>query len=810
MLSGTFLSPMAFPFVLLAVAGWCSAATTIGIPLTYSLEADARVSLIITDTKDAVIRELLHAAPRKAGDNTEFWDGLDEQGQPARAGKYAWKLLGTQGLRATYLLTLGTNPTPAYDTWPGNHGGASAVVVDETGMYVAGGCGEGDPLVIKQTLTGQRLWSVPHWLDAWMGGFALATTGGKLFLLQQNGIVWRIDAASGKPELRGDVIWEEADRTGREAQEIIDLAARDGQLVASFANHDAIRWLDPSTLKPLAEAAVPQPRGIAISPDGRVLVISKDTVVALTRAKPTPTLLIHGLTDPWRLTVDPTKGDIFVVEHGASQLVKRFTRDGRLLRSYGTPGGRPREGEYDPHGFADVWDIAADGQDGFMIVESSTAPRRTAHFDREGRLLREWYGGQQYANFGAADPSDPRTVWIESQWGTLLQCRVDYLARSWQVAAVYTYGGLANGIVATHHHGVDGWYVRHHDGRTYLCRNDQVCVLEVDAAHRRLIPRAALFLVYDFWKPSPYFKEARDKIGGPNILWTDANGDGQPSFDEMQAVKFNCWGGERGSYIDEQMQYYRYPDDNTLWSFPIAGWTAAGVPQYRLGTPQSRQLPEGLVGKGAALDAQGNLFALADTRYKGPRLVSFGADGALRWVVGHGAFGSVAAPGEMKTVYRIIGRTHDCTVVGDYANSMVHVWDDDGLWVGRCFDHVDTSAAPQSVYALCGENFGGSLFTVPARMTIPGLQPDEVLLFGGGQNNTPVFKITGWESFRRQHGTVTLPVETAALLTARVETERQRQDLAHIPYMKEIKLDGNMSQFLLFVTIQRDFTRVSQ
>ena len=67
----------------------------------------------------------------------------DEQGNPVPAGTYTWKLLMTQGLRAEYLLTLGTNPMAPWDTWPGNHHGAMSVAVDEGGMYVATTSGEG-------------------------------------------------------------------------------------------------------------------------------------------------------------------------------------------------------------------------------------------------------------------------------------------------------------------------------------------------------------------------------------------------------------------------------------------------------------------------------------------------------------------------------------------------------------------------------------------------------------------------------------------------------------------------------------------
>ena len=122
---------------------------------------------------------------------------------------------------------------------------------------------------------------------------------------------------------------------------------------------------------------------------------------------------------------------------------------------------------------------------------------------------------------------------------------------------------------------------------------------------------------------------------------------------------------------------------------------------------------------------------------------------------------------------------HDCAVASDNANSMIHVWDQDGLWVGRLLDNPDTTSAPPEAYALCGENFGNSLFQVPTGMNIPGLHPGEVLLFGGGQNNTPVFRISGWDRFSRQRGEVTLTPGQAAGLTARAKAESQRRLGAH-------------------------------
>ena len=116
----------------------CWAADEAGIAIGYNLPEDGRVSMLICSSEGPVVRELLHAAPREKGKNTEVWDGLDERGKPVPAGEYIWKLLLTQGLRAEYLLTLGTNPaarseTPASST----HSMVTGSVADELSVLIA-------------------------------------------------------------------------------------------------------------------------------------------------------------------------------------------------------------------------------------------------------------------------------------------------------------------------------------------------------------------------------------------------------------------------------------------------------------------------------------------------------------------------------------------------------------------------------------------------------------------------------------------------------------------------------------------------
>jgi hypothetical protein len=184
------------------------------------------------------------------------------------------------------------------------------------------------------------------------------------------------------------------------------------------------------------------------------------------------------------------------------------------------------------------------------------------------------------------------------------------------------------------------------------------------------------------------------------------------------------------------------------------------------------------------------------------RVVKWGADGAVEWIVGRHSPDLGAAPGEARVLQRIIGVAHGCAVVGDMQcyyeiKNLVHVWDEDGLWVGRLLENPDLSAAPESAYRLCTENFGGALYEVGPDERVPGLRPGDVIFFGSGQNSTPVFRITGWDRFARRAGTITVTPETAARMAATVESERQRPGLVRIAYLPagRAQVDGKLDEW---------------
>jgi hypothetical protein len=801
-------------------------AEQISIPIEYTLSREARSSLLITDAQGQIVRELLHAAPRKAGKQRELWDGLDETGTPVAAGNYTVKQLATQGLRAEYVTTLGTNSSPHWETWPGNHGGVYSVTSDADGMYVGGGMGEGPVPLLKQSLDGsQRLWTTPFGLDGWHGFRSMASTGGILYCLLDDGTkLYRFDAATGKLVVPA---WNLAKELGTSR-----LSARGDQLVV--INKAGVSWLNHQTGEVLDQAPFTDPSDVKIDRAGRVLLIFQGAVVALTRENKTPTTLIsrEHFKSPWRLAIDSSSDEILVAENPqplpenaeppivtTGNQIHRFSNAGELIRSYGVPGGRPRDGLYDPAaGFLGIYDLADDGHGGFYVDEPVAAPRRLAHFNREGKLLQEWYGGQQYANYGEPDPLDPTLIWLDSYWGELIQAKVDYEHKTWSVRATYRYGGLADGLFKNHYHGAGSWHPRYHQGKLYLVREGTPCVVRVDEPGRRLVPLVMSELhVLHYWNESaPHVLKTllssaeKPQSDKDSYLWMDRNGDGRPQREELN---FSTWSDNWWIWsTGEGFNYFTW-DNQHVYELPMLGWTNDGVPTFAWQQLKTiADFPPLEMAQNAALhvtrDSQGTLWGAFNTsprtayglggwsgRVGGNRVFKWDSTGKLQWIVGHHSPTTGAAPGEGRFFWRILGTVHECIVVTDGDHSLVHVWDRDGLWVGRLLENPDLKVAPAVAYELCPENFAGALYQNP--------QTGEVLFFGGGWNNTSVYRIRGWDQFERQSQTITVAPEQAALITSKVKTAAAREGIAHVrPAPHDLQIDGDLKEWQGFKPLE--------
>ena len=812
----------------LSLAASCGAAE-----IKHTMDKPGQVSMGIYNADGVMVRELLHADPREKGPQTDTWDLLDNDGKPVPAGTYTWKRLVTQGLRAEYLMTLGSKSNPPWKMWPGNHNGVGTVTADAGGLYFASLCSEAPPCVIKVDFDGKLIWEGPfHGYQSWEGGASIAVDGGTLYVLQRNTNLQIVNAGDGKKRDMWKAAYNEEDVDKALLQHTAGtrvIAAHNGIVAISYSRFNAVRWFDPATGEVIGEANVPSPLGITITKDNETLVISGDKVLGFAKGKTSdPRALITGLASPFRISADPVGGEIFIAEGGPASMpdavkaagmleknshqVKKFSADGKWLATFGREGGRLNraQGRYDePTSFYRVSDIAADGKGGFVITEGETAPRRSTRFDGNGQIIHEWYGGQQYANYSAPDPENPEFVWIYSGWGSVIQARVDYQNNTWDVYATYNFGNLLDGFIPSVNNMI--WYVRHHNGHTYLAADGLPTVLRVDEANRQLVPVTSMRGSVPWGRPATGWTgffgecvEALEKIEKKEthwVGWTDLNGDGKGAVDEIKEIKLPAnW---VQSWVEDDFTCLLAGGEGEgdslltgVWELPVKEWLHGTVPVYdyeniKQIVPGTRRF--GRSQRYAVRDARRNAYVTTNSQFnpdhKDHRMSKWGPDGKLIWSVGKKISGPEYKPGEVGSITRMMGLAKGCVATGNFYGSRVPTWDTDGLWVGWFLENPNLDVADKEAYVLCYENFGGSIIEEPGT--------ENVLFFGGSPNATPVYRISGWDKFERASGTLAVTArESKDVADAlRLKIRQEAPDAWIIPCRYEIEADGDLSDW---------------
>lgn len=815
------ISRMIVPTLLLT---FCATASS-DVAIRYQVEKDSRVSLALYDHGGRMVRTLLTGKPHAPGDYTITWDGRDRYGHPLPSGEYAWKMLATEGLRSEFITQVGQNVDPVWERATGNHQPPNAAAIDASGLYRQGSVNEGAHWGVKTDLDGRTLWvNDRNQADPWMGGGeALTLVGGRLFELMRDGTVYGSDAATGRVFTGSDTApkpwnfrWEgyqappgtpeEARRKRHIAERPHDLCGDpvNELLVAAYPQHGAIAWFDARDGKLLDTArGIEQLTGLAVAPDGSVRVITRGAVATLSRTDKTPRILIAAdqLESPWRLAVSARTGDIFVAENSdlakgtavaplpdvadgktpnlaegvkvipASKRrhhqVKRFTPEGRLVKAFGRSEGRG-DGAYLATDFRGLTDIEADAEGGFIVTEGNhTPPRRTARFDAEGRLLREWFGAQHYGIIVCPEPNDRSHVWFmaNADQPALVRCQVDYQRKTWRVVEIYQDVFSSNPFAKVP--AIPTLFS--HQGRIYIqgggVQPGGLTLSIYDPGHQRLRPCNA--------------SGSRHKRA---YLWNDLNDDGLASDEEVEWLKRNQLGGYVNSGDFRLVTTVHATGYQPGDQFAPTRFTAAGTPVYSA-TNQTKQPAWTENGqKNFPFDCRrgpdGNWYACFADSFKNPhegvenhgawyynscsafdRLVKWDKDWQPLWSVGRHSSDDDHEIGSTAMPRGLVGFTHGCVVLGDASDEEIarpSVWTEDGLFVDELL-RVPVDHLPKLKHGEDNTNEypTGHLYTDPKT----GQTFFYALNSGGG---APIYRIGGWEGWQRASGNVKLAAAARA------------------------------------------------
>ncbi|MFM7290495.1 MAG: PA14 domain-containing protein [Planctomycetia bacterium] len=682
------------------------------------------------------------------------------------------------GERVTGIIATGTQPQPlAYRlVLPVRKLDAIAATADES-RKIEVAVGDELPYLIRQKYLVRMLVGQNEKSDTvigckingqWFGSYGLKP-GAQMEMLGPSayGTPQPIESANGKLVMEFSF---KASQPGAEwsvpSMELIApverISARDGALVGIFPVADTLAWVEPQSGKILEQVKVPNLRDVALWDAQTALALSGNSVVKVGRDGSNSTV-ISDLIEPTRLAWDAASKTLWVVEGGTSQQIKRFGADFKWQATLGRAGGR-KQGLYRAEDFLHVSGIDGDGHGGFVICEADSAPRRTSHFDRDGKPLREWYGGQQFYTFAAPEPDDPSLVWMDSHWGYLMQVKLDYAKKDWSVRACYRWDSELDPQFFGH-----GKMARRMfpirldlkgDGRkeTYLWSDAHFgLLLKVDEAAGLLRPVAGMGVLDTGGYPPKKFEqlpmlwqEAAKKHAAqiPNdqanrllrgFAWADGNNDYRMQGDELRLLPSDGHGFGGSSspcqFLDDALNLYQargYHGENLpAWSiFPAQGRTQSGAPIWDWkhsvagstspfpSTVSLLKSPDGAMftisqagGDGyVALDTYGGAhgYQWPANQLDANAVCKWDKTGKLLWRVGPHASRQRQQPGELHCPVFLAGRANGAIGVCDKIISPCEFWSEDGLYIGGLLDRRSDDGLPARAYAWWRENLSDS------------------------------------------------------------------------------------------------------
>ncbi len=439
------------------------------IPVLYTNPAKGYVSLAIT-TADGVtgpngkiIRTLLTKAERPAGEQTEQWDGLDDDGQPVPAGNYNIRALTHAGLKPRFVASVHNSGTPPWTTedgtgsMSGDHGNPISAAADDAGnVYLLWTVNELGSGIQGMNAAGRKMWG--GYLD-W-GVFDGINTA--LAYDKAAGVVYvAMDGANNKADQpnRGGIYAFNV-KTGRRASlcggkdkllvtewaktlardtpskltagermragdygpadlgaNLIALAVSGNRIYASLYWENKIVAIDTATGNITDSYAVSRPAGLAFDQkNGMLYAVSGSDIVKVNIATKTVVVepFLRGLDHPFGLALSPD-GKLYVSVRGKQMQVLVFSPAGKQIQRIGKDGGRPWIGKYNSKGMLMPSGITVDSKGRLWVMEYDATPKRVSRWQtRNGKLEQEYFGNAAYSPMLAPDVEKPEEVYIHN------------------------------------------------------------------------------------------------------------------------------------------------------------------------------------------------------------------------------------------------------------------------------------------------------------------------------------------------------------------------------------------------------------
>lgn len=660
----------------------------------YELPEDGEVSIALFDTDGAVVRKILSQAPRRAGLHTEYWDGLDDTGKPLKARTYTWKGLYHKPLKTQFLFSVHNSGDPPYKTedntggWGADHGIPKDVCATGNYIILAWDVAESGWGIIRTDLNGKKHWgSKATAVYLASDGKRIFASGGRGFHKGEGIEIFSLEDSRPLNFGRGTLKAEVPKGGDAEMNKVTGLAYGNGTLYASYKSRDLVVLYDPNEGNIRQSWSVPSPARLAVCPDGSVVVVSESHILKVKEGRVKRFISEH-IDSPTGIAVD-SSGRIYVANRRRLQNVSVFSPDGKYLRSIGKKGGRPPVGRYKKNGMLQPEGIAVDREGKLWVAEAIDCPKRISVWNtRNGKLIKEFFGGSAYATWVWIDPRRPNEVYCHNViW------RVNWKKLSWKPYSTLWRSTAPNMI---HAPGVGGYaghlrVITARNGRQFawgMWRYSNVLLMREGDLFKPIASGINVAKGNPFvgWPPYEIFSD-NERYPNGAYLWQDTNDDQTIQEEEIMRPDYVRRAEKVINWVDEDLNLWfdsghilrpvEFEGDRPIYDFS----KAEPIPfQGRHSNYTSLWLDP----------YDGTVYTIAPGRGEGIGFARWKPDGSLIW--GHCGLLNwsiainkpILKPGELWGPTMPLGVAGNFTGFATYFGPF-HIFTRDGLYVAMLF-----------------------------------------------------------------------------------------------------------------------------
>ncbi len=390
---------------------------TVGsIPIRYSLPDDRDVTIAIENAQGVRVRNLFGQFPRKAGQNTDYWDGLDDNGKPVTAGRYSAIIVDHRPVELKFVNSVYNSATPPWKTetggasWGSNHGYPTTAATRGEVTIIGFTGTEGTTGILRCDPNGRILWADRNEiLDAAIGEKYVYTLSRDVWVKQT--VVRRLDVKTGQI-----TPFEDEKRTptislgsGEGTEDASSIALSGGKLFVLVAGGGTTRKLlrlDPTT--GATEAELPSNGLLALTDRDETLfgLFADGSVARLGQngAATQKLFTARGLLAPMRLGVSHDSKRFAISDVGTNQ-VFLFDAEGQKIGTLGAPyqavnSQRPA-GKFIETNFIRPLGLDFDAQNRLWVAEAQGNSKRVTNWSPQGQLLQSFWGSADYGGVDA-------------------------------------------------------------------------------------------------------------------------------------------------------------------------------------------------------------------------------------------------------------------------------------------------------------------------------------------------------------------------------------------------------------------------